>query len=149
MIRRRAILGTLAVAACARGVPERQHVELTLVAGPGLTRMLAVRVYQLVATEHFLAALPQALLGHEQATLGTDDLGMEEILLRPGETRRLERSWREQVKYIGIAVLFDPSGGDLWRDVAVLAHDGPSRLRLLVEPGQARLRILRRGEKSV
>ncbi len=153
MIRRRALLGTLALAACARGVPERPRVELSLIAGPGLTRATAVRIYQLVATDHFLAAPPSALLGHEQATLGTDDLGMEEILLRPGETRHVGRTWREQAKYIGVAVLFDGSGSVLWRDVAALAHDGtsdgPSRVRLDVEPGRARLRGLRQGEKSV
>ncbi len=148
MIPRRALVGTLALAACAHGVPERPRVEFTLVAAPGLTRALAVRVYQLVATEHFLAAPPPALLGHEQATLGTDDLGMEEILLRPGETRHLQRTWREQAKYVGVAVLFD-APASLWRDVAALAHDGPSRLRLDVEPGRSRLRGLRQGEKSV
>ncbi len=154
MNRRRALLGTLTLGtlilgACARGVPERPRVELTLVGGPGLKQPLAVRIYQLVATEHFLAAPPPALLGHEQATLGTDDLGMEEILLRPGETRHLERRWREQAKSIGVSVLYDTSSGGLWRDVAALAHDGPSRFRLEVEPGRTRLRPLRQGEKSV
>lgn len=149
MIRRRALLGTLILGACARGAPERPRVELTLVGSPSLKQALAVRIYQLVATEHFLSAPPPALLGHEQATLGTEDLGMEEILLRPGETRHLARRWHERARHVGVAVLNDTSGGGLWRDVAALDQDGPTRLRLEVEPGRARLRLLRRGEKSV
>jgi len=71
-----------------------------------------------------------ALTEREQQTLGEDDLGSEEFVLSPGETRTVTRELRKGVQLIGAVVLFRDIDHAQWRAVAAVGVSGPTRLIL-------------------
>ena len=140
MIGRRALLALVALggAACA-APPPPAVLTLTIAAGldqnpdpSGHPTPVAVRVYELAASAKFERADVFAFTEHEQETLGTDDLGLEECVLRPGETRTLTRQLKPGVQLIGVAVLFRDIDHARWRAVAPVGTSGPTRLVLRI-----------------
>jgi type VI secretion system protein VasD len=71
--------------------------------------------------------------------LGDESAGMEEALVRPGETRKLTLSPKMGVRYIGVAVLFREIDRAQWRAVASIAPAGLTRLTLNISGTRADL----------
>jgi len=126
-----------ATAACSSPPPPPPSLELTIAAGAdqnpgpsGQPTPVAIRVYQLAATAAFERADPFALADHDVATLGPDDLGGEEFLLAPGETRVVKSPVKQGAQFIGCIVLFRDIDHATWRTQAPLKPNGPTKLTL-------------------
>ena len=146
--RRKLLLAStlLPVAGCAGGPPEPAIVDLTIRAGSninpnaaGTPVAVAVRVYSLMNRGRFSSADAYALMERESATLGDESAGMEEALVRPGETRKLTLTPKMGVRYIGVAVLFREIDRSQWRAVSGIAPAGLTRLTLTISGTRADL----------
>lgn len=139
---RRFLLGVVPAAllleACA-GLPAPPVVDLTIRAGMdinpntmGMPVSVAVRLYSLTGRSRFEAADVFSLMQREAQVLGPESLGVEEVLLRPGETRKVMLTPKPGVRSIGIAVMFSDIDRAQWRVVAPIAESGLTKLALSI-----------------
>ena len=91
---------------------------------------VAIRLYSLNASAKFESADIFALTERERATLGEDDAGSEEFVLRAGESRTLDRVPKSGVQFLGVTALFRDIDHATWRAVQPVAAHGPTRLHL-------------------
>ena len=133
-----------AIASC--GPPPPAAVDLTVRASPDLNRnqagtplSVAVRLYSLTDRGRFATADAYALLEREQAVLGDERAGSEEIVIRPGETRKITLAPKPGVRYLGVAVLFHDIDRARWRALAPIAESGTTRLVLAIGSNTAQL----------
>jgi type VI secretion system protein VasD len=96
-------------------------------------RPVSIRLYQLTATQKFVNADVFALVEHEQATLGADDLGSDQLVIKPAETREIQQTLKSGTQALGVAVLFHDIDTAQWRASAPVAASGTSKLVLDVE----------------
>jgi type VI secretion system protein VasD len=136
----------LLVARCAAPPPPPATLALEIACGPGTNPdpsgqplPVAIRLFQLNASAKFERADVFALTERERATLGEDDAGSEEVVLRPGETRTLDRELKKGVQFVGVAVLFRDIDRATWRAVQPVTSSGPNRLKLTVDGTTATL----------
>ncbi|HEY6981153.1 type VI secretion system lipoprotein TssJ [Reyranella sp.] len=147
MIGRRLLLAAPALALVTGcGPPAPPAVDLTVKASPDLNRSeagtplsVAVRLYSLNERGRFASADAYALMDHERAVLGPDGARSEEIVLRPGETRKLVLAPKPGSRYLGVAVLFHDIDRAQWRAVAPIAASGSTRLVLAIGSNRAEL----------
>lgn len=146
MIARRLFLVVPALALIASCGSAPATVDLTIKTGPDLNRdqagapvSVAVRLYSLSDRGRFASADVYALMNHERAVLGQDVAGSEEIVVRPGETRKVALAPKPGVRYLGIAVLFHDIDRARWRAIAPVAASGPTRLMLAIGSNKAEL----------
>jgi type VI secretion system protein VasD len=147
MIARRLMLAAPALALVAScGPPPPAVVDLTIKAGPDLNRSsagtplaVAVRLYSLNARGRFASADAYALMERERTVLGDEGAGSEEIVVRPGETRKVTLAPKPGVRFLGIAVLFRDIDRAQWRVVAPIAESGTTRLVLAIGSNKAEL----------
>ena len=85
---------------------------------------VAVRLYSLDASGRFESADVYALMDRERQTLGDESAGSEEVVVRPGETRKVTLSPKPGVRYLGVAVLFREIDRAQWRAIAPIAASG-------------------------
>jgi type VI secretion system protein VasD len=131
-------LGTLAVlAGCAAPPPAPATLSLTITGGAdqnpdasGHPASVAVRIVQLASTATFSRADVFALMNREQATLGADDLGSEEVLVSPGQTVTVSHPLKPGTNAIGIVVLFRDIDHATWRLTAPVPATGEVKLTL-------------------
>jgi type VI secretion system protein VasD len=136
--------GTL-ITGCA-GAPAPAVVDLTVTAGrdlnqdvAGTPRSVAVRIYGLASRARFSSADAFALMERDKAVLADEGSLAEEIVLRPGETRKITLMPKPGVRYIGTVVLFQDIDRARWRAVAAIAPEGLTRLALVVGSNSAQL----------
>jgi type VI secretion system protein VasD len=96
----------------------------------GQPEPLAMRLYLLTDQAKFEHADFFALTEREHATLGDDVVASEELLMRPGEMRSIERTPKPGVQALGVAALFRDIDHATWRAIQPIAATGPTRLRL-------------------
>lgn len=125
------------LAGCGPTPPPPAVLDLSVRAGAdqnpnaaGVPAPVAIRVFFLTATAKFERADVFALTEREAATLGADSMGSEEFVLRPGETRAINRMPKSGVQFLGVAVLFRDIDRAAWRAVAPVAASGPTKLLL-------------------
>jgi type VI secretion system protein VasD len=148
MIARRLLLvapAVLLVASCG-GPPAPPVVDLTIRANPdinpnaaGTPVSVAVRLYSLNARGRFASADVYSLMQREAAALGTESAGSEEVVVRPGETRKITLAPKPGVRFLGVAVLFRDIDRAQWRAVAPIAESGLTRLALSIGGNRAAL----------
>lgn len=137
---RRFLLGAVPAAllleACA-GPPAPPVVDLTIRAGAdinpntmGTPVSVAVRLYSLTARSRFEAADVFSLMQLEAQVLGPESMGVEEAVVRPGDTRKVILTPKPGVRFIGIAVMFRDIDRAQWRLVAPIAESGLTKLAL-------------------
>ena len=121
-------------------------LTLSLYAGPdqnpdpsGHPSSVAIRLFMLADIGKFESADVFALTEHEQQTLGADEIGSEQFVLAPKETKTISRELKPGVRYIGIAVLFRDIDRAQWRAVSPVTASGPSRRALTINALNARL----------
>lgn len=141
MMIRRLLLGTLVLLAsgCSSAPPPPAVLTLNIIGASGQnpdptgsSAPVAVRVYQLNDPAKFERSDVFALTEREQQTLGPEDQGSEEFVLRPGETRTIKRELKPGVQFIGVVVLFRNIDQAHWRAVSPVAASGPSVLTLKI-----------------
>jgi len=149
-MRRRAFLAVpaAAVAAGCAGPPAPAVVNLTIKASSDLNRnaagtplAVAVRLYTLNARARFMTADAFALMDRDRAVLADEGTRAEEIVVRPGETRNITLAPKPDVRFIGVAVLFQDIDRSQWRAVAPIAPSGLTRLVLFVGSNRATLEV--------
>jgi type VI secretion system protein VasD len=145
VIRRRLLLLPPALALIAScGPPPPAVVDLTIKAGPDLNRnaagtplAVAVRLYGLNARARFMAADAFALMERDRAVLGDEGTRSDEIVVRPGETRKVTMAPKPDVRFLGVAVLFQDIDRAQWRAIAPIAASGTTRLVLTLSSNKA------------
>jgi type VI secretion system protein VasD len=140
MIGRRLLLvaPTLAlVASC--GPPAPSVVDLVVKASPDLNRnqagtplSVAVRLYSLNDRARFATADAYGLMERENTVLGDERAGSEEIVMRPGETRKVTLAPKPGVRFHDI-------DRAQWRAIAPIAASGTTRLVLAIGSSKAEL----------
>ena len=148
MIARRLLLvapAILSVASCG-GPPAPPVVDLTIKANPdinpnagGTPVSVAVRLYSLNARGRFMSADVYSLMQREAAVLGTESAGSEEVVVRPGETRKITLAPKPGVRFLGVAVLFRDIDRAQWRAITPIAESGSTRLVLTISGNRATL----------
>lgn len=133
-----AVPSLLLIAACA-GPPPPPVVDLTIRAGAdinpntaGTPVSVAARLYSLNGRSRFESADVFSLMQREAQVLGTESAGVEEVLIRPGETRKVVLTPKAGVRFVGIAVMFRDIDRAQWRAVAPIAETGPTKLALAI-----------------
>lgn len=105
-----------------------QTLEISVQADPALNpdprgrpSPVVLRIYELKASQSFLAADFFSLFEKDQATLGADVAAREELQLRPGDTVRLPgRELKADVRAIGVFVAYRDLERSRWRAVREL-----------------------------
>jgi type VI secretion system protein VasD len=147
VIARRLLLVTPALALVAScGPPPPAAVDLAIKASPDLNRnqagtplSVAVRLYSLNDRSRFATADAYGLMSRENAVLGDERAGSEEIVMRPGETRNVTMAPKPGVRFLGVAVLFHDIDRAQWRAIAPIAASGTTRLVLAIGSNKAEL----------
>jgi type VI secretion system protein VasD len=147
VIARRLLLVTPALALVAScGPPPPAAVDLAIKASPDLNRnqagtplSVAVRLYSLNDRSRFATADAYGLMSRENAVLGDERAGSEEIVVRPGETRNVTMAPKPGVRFLGVAVLFHDIDRAQWRAIAPIAASGTTRLVLAIGSSKAEL----------
>lgn len=145
MIGRRPLLLTPALALIAScGPPPPAVVDLTIKASPDLNRnqagtplAVAVRLYALNARARFSTADAYAVMERDRTVLGDEGARLEEIVVRPGETRKVTLAPKPDVRFLGVAVLFQDIDRAQWRAIAAVAASGTTRLVLAIGSNKA------------
>ncbi len=145
--RRIAALGLAAaglwLAGCA-SKPVVTPVSITLTAAAdanpdarGRASPLTVRVYALKTPGPFEGADFFSLFEKDQATLGAELVQREEMLLRPGESKKLDLTLPADAKAIGVMAAFRDLDRARWREVRA------------VTPGQAQVLNVTFGARQI
>ena len=148
MIGRRILLAAPAVMlveGCG-GPPAPAVVDLTIRANAdinpnpaGTPVSVAVRLFSLTGRGRFSSADVYSLMQREAAVLGAESMGSEEVVVRPGETRKVNLTPKPGTRFLGVAVLFRAIDSAQWRAVAPIAESGLTRLTLTLSGNQATL----------
>ena len=112
----------------------------------GTPAPVAVHVYQLSATGRFERADVFALIDREKATLGSEGLASEEVVVTPGEQRTLKRELMKGVQFIGVTVLFRDIDHATWRVMTQVPDNGPIPLTLDISKLAATLTQAKAGD---
>ncbi|WP_159273685.1 type VI secretion system lipoprotein TssJ [Variovorax boronicumulans] len=133
----------LLMAGCA-SKPVVTPVSMTLTAGAdanpdarGRASPLTVRVYALKTPGPFEGADFFSLFEKDQATLGAELVQREEMLLRPGESKKLDLTLPADAKAIGVMAAFRDLDRARWREVRA------------VTPGQAQVLNVTFGARQI
>lgn len=135
----------LFIAGCA-SKPVVTPVSITLVAGAdanpdarGRASPLTVRVYALKSSGPFESADFFSLFEKDQATLGAELVQREEVLLRPGESRKLDFNLPPDAKAIGVMAAFRDLDRARWREVRAVEPGKPQTLNVTFGARQIRI----------
>lgn len=101
---------------------------------------VAARIYQLTSTGKFERSDWTSLTEREQATLGADDAGSEEVVVSPGQSLTKTIQLKPGVQSVGVVVLFRDIDHAQWRAVAPVADSGPTKLTLNISKLAATLK---------
>jgi len=136
------ILLLVSLAACGGPPPPPPPavLELTVTASADLNpgtdaaaKPVAVHLYQLAGTQKFANADVFALIEHEQATLGADDLASSTLVLKPSDKQDVKQELKAGTQAIGVVVYFRDIDNAQWRASAPVAATGTTKLVLTVE----------------
>lgn len=148
--RRAALLLGLALVAASCGAPPPKpvvtNVSLNIVAAKdanpdarGRASPLTVRVYVLKAPGPFEGADFFSLYDKDQATLGAEMVKREELLINPGESRKLEFTLEPDAKNIAVLAAYRDLERARWRDLKPLEVGKPNSFN--VDLGARQVRI--------
>ena len=139
-----ALTGAL-IAGCA-SKPVVTPVSITLSAGAdanpdarGRASPLTVRVYALKSPGPVEGADFFSRFEKDQATLGAELVQREEMLLRPGESRKLDLTLPADAKAIGVMAAFRDLDRARWREVRAVEPGKPQTLTVTFGARQIRI----------
>ena len=100
---------------------------------------ITVRVYVLKAPGPFEGADFFSLFDKDQATLGAELVKREELLLRPGESKKLEFTLEPDAKNIAVLAAYRDLERARWRDVKALEVGKPNNFNVNLAARQVRI----------
>lgn len=134
---------TALLGGCA-GAPKPSRVSGSLQAAAGVNPSISqrpspllVRLYELKSATAFNNADFVALFQHDQAELGADLIGREEIMINPGETRPITKTLALETRFIGVFAAYRDLERARWRTVVA------------VEPGKTYQLLVRADELAI
>jgi len=146
-----AVAATLLLAACAKdpapavadtsAAPLVLHLQAIAGLNPGADGQPApvrVRLYELKNAAVFSRADYFALADHAQATLGSDLLDQDEVLVQPGEYRQVTRHLNPGTRHLGLVVGYRALDQALWRDVIAVAPGEGGELQISLDVNAVR-----------
>ena len=98
---------------------------------------LLVRVYELKSVTAFNNADFVSLYQRDQAELGTEMVGREEVILNPGDTRPINKLGGPETRFIGVFAAYRDLDRAKWRSV------------LAIQPGQKQHILINAEELSI
>jgi type VI secretion system protein VasD len=98
---------------------------------------LLLRVYELKSAAAFNAADFVSLYQRDQAELGADMLGREELMLSPGETKPYAKTLAPETRFLGVVGAYRDLEHANWRSV------------LAIQPGRKQQVVIRAEERAV
>ena len=122
------ILACALVAGCAvhnATIPVALHATRDVNPDPyGQPSPIVVRVYRLAARNTFMVADPIQLVQHDAQTLGKDELGRDEFILQPGDSRQLTiQNKDKKVRFVGLVAAYRAIERDHWRELVPVPAD--------------------------
>lgn len=139
-------LAALALAGCAAKPPVVTPVAMTVTAGAdanpdvrGRASPLTVRVYVLKSPGPFEGADFFSLFEKDTATLGAELVQREEMLLRPGESKKLDMTLPADAKAIGVMAAYRDLDRARWREVRAIEVGKPVVLTVTLGARQIRI----------
>ncbi|RZI72787.1 MAG: type VI secretion system lipoprotein TssJ [Variovorax sp.] len=140
------LVAAFAIAGCAAKPPVVTPVTMTVTAGAdanpdvrGRASPLIVRVYALKSPGPFEGADFFSLFEKDTATLGAELIQREEMLLRPGESKKLDMTMPADGKAIGVMAAYRDLDRARWREVRAVEVGKP--LALTISLGARQIRI--------
>jgi len=142
------MLAAVLLAACGAPPPKPvvTNVALTLNAAAdanpdarGRASPLTVRVYVLKSPGPFEGADFFSLFEKDTATLGPELIKREELLLRPGDSKKLEFTLEPDAKTIAVLAAYRDLERARWRDVRPLEVGKPNTLTVNLAARQVRI----------
>ena len=138
-------LAALALAGCA-SKPVVTPVALTLTAAADVNpdarnraSPLTVRVYALKSPGPFESADFFSLFEKDQATLGAEMVQREEMLLRPGDSKKLSMTLPADAKAIAVLAAYRDLERARWREVRAIEPGKPVALTFTFSSRQIRV----------
>ena len=134
------IAASFALVSCASKPPEdvqiKGSIEAVATVNPdsqGRPSPLQVKIFQLGAKDKFEAADYFALSDASEATLGADMLGVQAMMLTPGESRPYEGEFDPGTRYIGVIAGYREIHQAQWR--AIVEMPEKSLLKMMKRGG--------------
>ncbi|MEM7439070.1 MAG: type VI secretion system lipoprotein TssJ [Pseudomonadota bacterium] len=134
-----ATLTMFALAACA---PTATSVSSNVVAASNLNGGLPAKatIFYLASTSSFNSATYAALSGDAQAALGADLLGKQDVLLSPGDTKTVSRSFDgEGPAAVGVIVGFKALTSSQWRASTSVSGGKANALTVSIGSGSVKI----------
>jgi type VI secretion system protein VasD len=136
-----AAISALGLAACGSSPPRPTLVQAQIVAEPGINpnaagqpSPLVVRLYELKTTGNFEGADFFTLFDKEAETLGPDLLAREELDVRPGTQRTVQRTAAPDTQYLGVVGAFRDLDRARWRAAYPLQQGKTNSLLVRLGP---------------
>jgi type VI secretion system protein VasD len=143
------MLGLAVIAASCSSPPPKPvvtAVSINLVASAdanpdarGRASPLTVRVYVLKAPGPFEGADFFSLYDKDQATLGAEMVKREELLLKPGESRKLDFTLEPDAKNIAVLAAYRDIERARWRDLKPLEVGKPNTFTVNLAARQVKI----------
>lgn len=134
-----ALFACLALFGCS-SPPPPTVVQLTIKAGSALNpdasgrpSPVIVRVYQLGGAGAFEKADFFQLYEKDNAVLGADLVGRDQVALAPGDSKTLTLELKPTAKLLGIAAAFRDIGQADWRAVAKVTPNATTKLTVTID----------------
>jgi type VI secretion system protein VasD len=102
---------------------------------------LVVRIYQLRDTARFTSADFFALFDDAEATLGAELLGVDEIVLSPGDARPYRAEFDLATQYVGVVGAYRDINQATWRAVMPMSMPDASAIPLTIEAERLAVRL--------
>ncbi|MDJ0908251.1 MAG: type VI secretion system lipoprotein TssJ [Woeseiaceae bacterium] len=134
-----AVFALALTAGCASGPPADVNIRGSITTvddvnpdATGRPSPLMIRIYQLSATDKFDSAEFFDLTDNAEATLGPDLLGVEQLMLSPGESQPYDAEYDPNTSYIGVIAGYRDIHQATWRATVEM-------------PGRSITNLMRRG----
>lgn len=105
----------------------------------GTPSPLVVRIYELTDTGSFTRTGFHPLYQDDRAALGSEMVGREELLMRPGGQQTLEKTLGPNTASIGVLAAYRNLDGVRWRATVPVIPETDNRLTLTLGPRELRL----------
>ena len=130
----------LMLASCATKPPPSTEVTGTLQAAanvnPSASKRpspLLVRVYELKSATAFNNADFVSLYQRDQAELGTEMVGREEVILNPGDSRPMNKLTAPETRFVGVFAAYRDLDHAKWRSVVAIQPGQKQRILINAE----------------
>lgn len=93
---------------------------------------ILIRIYQLKSSVAFNNADFFALYDRDVAELGADFVARDDLDLKPGDIKALERTFTDDTKYLGIIAAYRNIDNAVWKKTIAIEPDSNSEMVIMV-----------------